>query len=61
VSRPTLGEKIRYRFDNTLSRGAAAQIAWLGLMPGVRALRGPLSEWDSLRPKRPGLSDLSDR
>lgn len=29
---PTLGQRLRYAFDNTMSRGASALIAWLGVV-----------------------------
>ncbi|MEK7466078.1 MAG: potassium transporter TrkA [Planctomycetota bacterium] len=30
MTRPTLGQKLRYAFDNSMSRGTIALIAWLG-------------------------------
>jgi voltage-gated potassium channel Kch len=32
MKKPTLSEKLRYRFDNTLSRGTLALIAWLAVV-----------------------------
>ena len=32
MEKPSLGQKIRYAFDNTLSRGTIALIAWLALL-----------------------------
>jgi voltage-gated potassium channel Kch len=31
MSKPSFGERLRYKFDNTLSRGTVALIAWLAL------------------------------
>ena len=35
MKKPTFGEKLRYRFDNTLSRGTLALIAWLAAVTTV--------------------------
>jgi voltage-gated potassium channel Kch len=35
MKKPSLSEKLRYRFDNTLSRGPLALIAWLALVTAV--------------------------
>jgi Trk K+ transport system NAD-binding subunit len=32
MNKPSLGDRLRYLFDNTLARGPVAQIAWLGLV-----------------------------
>lgn len=31
-SRPTIGQRLRYAFDNTMSRGTSALILWLGVL-----------------------------
>jgi ion channel POLLUX/CASTOR len=35
MKKPSVSEKLRYRFDNTLSRGPLALIAWLALVTAV--------------------------
>lgn len=35
MSRPRLRERLRYRFDNTMSKGAPAMIGLLGIASGV--------------------------
>jgi hypothetical protein len=32
MRKATLGDRLRYAFDNTLARGPVAQIAWLGMV-----------------------------
>ncbi|MEV8630631.1 potassium transporter TrkA [Streptosporangium sp. NPDC051023] len=46
MSRPTLRERLRYWFDNTMSRGTVALIGWLALISlGLILLVATLSLW----------------
>jgi hypothetical protein len=58
--KPTLGQRLRYAFDNTMSRGAWALVAWLALACGVLiAIFSAVVLLGDLAPKtdggRPGL------
>ncbi|MEA2448267.1 MAG: hypothetical protein QOG63_199 [Thermoleophilaceae bacterium] len=59
---PTLRQRFRYRFDNTMSRGTPALVAWLAVITAVLVglftlvvLIGGLAPGDSTSGKKPGL------
>ena len=39
----TLSERLRYAFDNTMSKGVVALIAWLALLTSLLILSGALA------------------
>lgn len=41
----TLAEQLRYRFDNTMSKGTPALLAWLGLLSLLLVIAGGLVVW----------------
>jgi len=51
MAKPNLREILRYRFDNTLSRGTAAVISWLALVTSLLVvLAGSILVFSGLRP-----------
>ena len=45
MNRPSLTDRLRYWFDNTMSRGPVALIGWLGLIAGAVVVATSLVTW----------------